>query len=69
LVAGTGVAGFSAAIMAKRNKLDTLIIESTDKWGGTTGLSGGGLWAPNNPLMGKADVEDSVEAALHCRPE
>ena len=65
LVAGTGVAGLSAAITAKRNGLDTLIVESTDKWGGTTGMSGGGLWAPNNPLMVKAGVEDSVEAALH----
>ncbi|MDT5309639.1 MAG: 3-oxosteroid 1-dehydrogenase [Mycobacterium sp.] len=65
LVAGTGVAGLSAAITAKRNGLETLIVESTDKWGGTTGMSGGGLWAPNNPLMVKAGVEDSVEAALH----
>jgi 3-oxosteroid 1-dehydrogenase len=65
LVAGTGVAGLSAAIMAKRHGLNTLMVESTDKWGGTTGVSGGGLWAPNNPLMVKDGVEDSVEAALH----
>jgi 3-oxosteroid 1-dehydrogenase len=65
LVAGTGAAGLSAAVTAKRNGLETLIVESTDKWGGTTGISGGGLWAPHNPLMVKAGVEDSVEAALH----
>jgi 3-oxosteroid 1-dehydrogenase len=64
LVVGTGVAGLSAAIAAKRNGLDTLVVESTDKWGGTTGISGGGLWAPHNPLMVKAGVDDSVDEAL-----
>ena len=64
LVAGTGVAGLSAAITAKRNGLDTLIVESMEKWGGTTAISGGGLWMPNNPLMVTGGVEDSLEEAL-----
>jgi 3-oxosteroid 1-dehydrogenase len=64
LVAGTGVAGLSAAITAKRNGLDTLVVESTHRWGGTTAISGGGLWMPNNPLMFKAGVEDSLQDAL-----
>lgn len=64
LVVGTGAAGLSAAITAKRNGLDTLVIESTDKWGGTTAISGGGLWMPNNPLMRDQGIEDSVEEAL-----
>lgn len=64
LVVGTGAAGLSAAITAKRNGLDTLVIESMDIWGGTTAISGGGLWMPNNPLMEKAGADDSVESAL-----
>jgi 3-oxosteroid 1-dehydrogenase len=64
LVVGTGIAGLSAAITAKLNGLNTLVIESTDKWGGTTAISGGVLWAPNNPLMKEAGVDDSDEAAL-----
>lgn len=64
LVAGTGAAGLSAAIVARRNGLDVLIIESTDKWGGTTAISGGGLWMPNNALMHRDGVEDSADAAL-----
>ena len=64
LVAGTGVAGMSAAITARRNGLDTLLIESTDRWGGTTAISGGGLWMPNNPLMVADRAGDSVAAAL-----
>ncbi len=64
LVAGSGAAGMSAAITASRNGLDTLLIESMDKWGGTTAISGGGLWAPNNPLMVADGADDSIEAAL-----
>lgn len=64
LVVGTGSAGLSAAITAKKNGLNTLVIESTDKWGGTTAISGGGLWMPFNPLMEKDGVPDSFEEAL-----
>lgn len=64
LVVGTGAAGLSAAIAAKKNGLDTLLIESTDKWGGTTAISGGGLWLPNNPLMQRAHVDDNPDAAF-----
>jgi 3-oxosteroid 1-dehydrogenase len=64
LVAGTGVAGLSAAITARRNGLDVLVLESTDKWGGTTAISGGGLWLPNNPLMVADHAGDSIEAAF-----
>lgn len=64
LVAGTGVAGMSAAITARLNGLDTLMVESMEKWGGTTAISGGGLWVPNNPLMHRDGVQDSPEAAF-----
>lgn len=69
LVVGTGAAGLSAAITAKKNGLDTLVIESTDKWGGTTAISGGGLWMPNNPLMQADGIPDSVEEALDYMEE
>lgn len=64
LVAGTGAAGLTAAITAADAGLDTLIVESTDRWGGTTMMSGGGLWLPNNPLMGALGIKDSREDAL-----
>lgn len=64
LVAGSGVAGLSAAITAKLNGLDTLVVESMEKWGGTTAISGGGLWVPDNPLMQKDQAHDSVEKAF-----
>ena len=64
LVAGTGAAGLSAAITAKINGLDTLVVESEALWGGTTCISGGGLWVPNNPLMNRDGAQDSIDEAL-----
>lgn len=64
LVAGSGAAGLSAAITAKLNGLDVVIVESEDRWGGTTCISGGGLWLPNNPLMHRDGVQDSIDEAL-----
>lgn len=63
LVVGTGAAGLSAAITASRNGLDVILTESMDKWGGTTAISGGGLWMPANPLMHRDGIQDSIEEA------
>jgi 3-oxosteroid 1-dehydrogenase len=64
LVAGSGAAGLTAAITAADAGLTALIVESTGRWGGTTMLSGGGLWMPNNPLMRKLGIQDSRADAL-----
>jgi len=64
LVAGSGAAAMSAAIAAKNAGLNVLIVESTDKWGGTTSISGGGLWFPNHPDMAKLGKHDSMDKAL-----
>lgn len=63
VVVGSGSAGFSAALAAKEGGLDPLIIESTDLLGGSSALSGGGMWIPNNPLMLKAGIHDTYEDA------
>jgi len=64
LVAGSGAAGLTAAITAADAGLTALVVESTGRWGGTTMLSGGGLWMPNNPLMKKLGIQDSRADAL-----
>ncbi|MWB97196.1 FAD-dependent oxidoreductase [Agromyces seonyuensis] len=64
LVAGSGAAGLTAAIAAADAGLETLVVESTDRWGGTTMRSGGGLWMPNNPAMRKHGIADSRQEAL-----
>jgi 3-oxosteroid 1-dehydrogenase len=58
LVAGTGAAGLTAAVTAADAGLHTLVVESSDSWGGTTQLSEGALWMPTNPLMGHYGIRD-----------
>ncbi len=64
VVAGTGVAALSAAVTAADAGLKVLMLESTDRWGGSSAMSGGGLWMPNNPLMRRDGAGDSREDAL-----
>ena len=64
VVAGTGAAGMATALGAADRGLRVLLLESTDKWGGNTAMSGGGMWLPNNPLMRRDRVADSREEAL-----
>lgn len=64
VVVGSGAAAFATALGAVDEALDVIMVESTDRWGGSTAMSGGGLWLPNNPLMRRDGVGDSREEAL-----
>ena len=64
VVVGSGAAAFATAIGAADRGLSVLMLESTDKWGGSTAMSGGGLWMPDNPLMRRDGAGDSREEAL-----
>lgn len=64
IVVGTGVAALSAALTGADAGLKVLMLESTDRWGGSSAMSGGGLWLPNNPLMVRDGAGDSREEAL-----
>ncbi|MCV7030990.1 FAD-binding protein [Mycobacterium sherrisii] len=69
LVAGSGGGGVTGAYTAAREGLRVLLVEATDKFGGTTAYSGGGgVWFPCNPVLVRAGnwggVEDTIEDAL-----
>lgn len=64
LVVGSGGAAFAAAITAKAEGADVVIYEKGAYVGGTTLVSGGGVWIPNNPLMQKDGLPDPKDAAL-----
>ncbi|GGN59659.1 3-oxosteroid 1-dehydrogenase [Actinoplanes lobatus] len=64
VVIGSGGAGFATALGAIDEGLSVLLIEGSAKWGGSTAMSGGGMWLPNNPLMRRAGLRDSREEAL-----
>jgi 3-oxosteroid 1-dehydrogenase len=65
LVVGSGAAGMTAALVARLEGLDSLVLEKTDRLGGSTATSGGGIWIPDNHLMEQAGIPDSLEDA--CR--
>lgn len=64
VVVGSGAAAFATAIGAAEEGLSVVMLESTDRWGGSTAMSGGGLWLPDNPVMRRDGVQDSREEAL-----
>jgi succinate dehydrogenase/fumarate reductase flavoprotein subunit len=63
VVVGSGSAALTAALAAKEAGLEPIVVESTNLLGGSSAMSGGGLWIPNNPLMLKTGVHDSYEDA------
>src|SRR3954468_13984511 len=54
LVIGSGAGGMTAALRADAAGLDTLIVEKAPKFGGSSALSGGGIWVPGAPSQRKA---------------
>lgn len=64
LVIGSGAGGLTAAIVANENGGDVLVVEKSDKYGGTSATSGGGIWIPCNHLMAEHGESDTPDAAL-----
>jgi len=64
LVVGSGAAAFSAAITAKKNGADVIMLEKGPLIGGTTLRSGGGFWIPNNRFQKEKGIPDVKEDAL-----
>ena len=54
LVIGSGGGGMTAALKAHAAGLDTLVVEKSPKFGGSTALSGGGIWVPGAPAQRRA---------------
>jgi succinate dehydrogenase/fumarate reductase flavoprotein subunit len=61
IVVGSGASGLTAAVRAAHARLKVLVVEKADYFGGTTALSGGGIWIPNNPQARAAGIVDSPE--------
>ncbi len=62
LVVGSGAAGLSCAITAKKRGLDVVVIEKEPVFGGTTALSGGVLWVPLNQHGRQQNPQDTLDA-------
>jgi 3-oxosteroid 1-dehydrogenase len=69
LIAGSGAGGLVGAIAAHDRGLSALVVEKAPGFGGSTALSGGGIWIPNNPTLRRKGLGDDVEdvrAYLHA---
>lgn len=64
VVLGSGAAGLTAAVTAAVSGARVVVLEKSDRFGGTSAWSGGAVWIPCNPLQEQLGVEDSREEAL-----
>jgi 3-oxosteroid 1-dehydrogenase len=64
IVIGSGAAALSAALAAAVGGASVLILEKSEKVGGTSAMSGAGTWIPNNHHARAAGLADSSEEAL-----
>ena len=64
IVAGSGIAGLSAALAAAEAGLSVAVFEKDDLIGGGTCLSYGGIWVGCNHLAKAAKIPDTRQAVL-----
>ncbi|MDB5730683.1 MAG: 3-oxosteroid 1-dehydrogenase [Variovorax sp.] len=64
IVVGSGAGALLAAIRASDEGLKALVVEKAPLAGGTSAISGGGIWIPDNHDMPKAGLRDSIDVAF-----
>ena len=64
VVVGSGNGGMTAALCSyEMGAKDVLVVEKSDLYGGTSSISGGGVWVPCNRYAKAAGADDSLENA------
>src|SRR6478736_7176387 len=64
LVVGSGGGGMTAALAADEAGLSTLVVEKSPQFGGSTALSGGGIWVPGAPSQRRAGYRPDPDATF-----
>lgn len=64
LVVGSGAGGMTAALTARAAGLDALVVEKSAFFGGSTALSGGGIWVPGAPAQRREGYAPSPEGVV-----
>ena len=64
IVVGSGAGALLAAIRGADEGLRVLVVEKTNLVGGTSAISGGGIWIPDNHDMPRTRLRDSIDAAF-----
>lgn len=65
LVIGSGSAACAAALRAAKGGLRVLAVEKTEWLGGTSAMSGAGIWIPANHVARREGIADSRDEALN----
>ena len=60
----SGGAGLAAALAASARGSRVIVLEKSELLGGTTAMSGGGVWIPCSPKMARLEATDSRDDAL-----
>src|SRR5690606_32615032 len=63
IVVGAGAGGMAAAATAASRGCKVLLLEHSDRIGGTTAISGGMVWIPANHMMASGGVQDTPDEA------
>ena len=64
VIVGSGGGGMVAALTAADVGASALVLEKQERIGGSTAMSGGIAWVPNNPVMLADGIPDSYEDAM-----
>jgi 3-oxosteroid 1-dehydrogenase len=64
LIVGSGGGGMTAALTATAGGLSALVVEKSAHFGGSTALSGGGIWVPGAPAQRREGYVPSPEGVV-----
>lgn len=64
VVVGSGAGAMTAALRAHDHGLSVLVLEKSNLYGGTTAVSGGGIWIPCNDQIAALGGSDSYDEAI-----
>jgi 3-oxosteroid 1-dehydrogenase len=64
LIVGSGGGGMAAALTAAASGLDVLMVEKSSQYGGSTALSGGGIWVPGAPSQRRGGYTPEPEGVV-----
>ena len=63
VVVGSGGGAMAGAMLAQKAGLRTVVVEKTDRIGGTSAYSGGACWLPGTQVQQRAGIPDSTDSA------